>query len=111
VYIVETVPFASGKQRKIHFVRHGHEFGAADEYEYERLADAFMSMPLHPDIYECINPTGKNDRNRLEGMTRYFGVAHSVSVLRTFHIRDASSIAYRGGPMGFVLHKCAEVYT
>jgi hypothetical protein len=110
VYSVETVPFPSRRQCSLHFSKHGHHFGAADEQEYERLADAFMSQPMYPDLYECVNPTGMNDRNRLDGATRYFGVAYNVTVLRTFHIRDAGSIAYRGGPLGFVTHKCSEVF-
>jgi hypothetical protein len=105
-----TVPFANANQRAIHFARHRHEFGAADEFEYERLADAFMTGPVHIDLYECINPTGTNDRNRLDGSTRHFGVAYGQLVLRTYHIRDAFSIAYRGGPAGFVTHKCSEVF-
>jgi hypothetical protein len=103
------VPFPSSKQRRIHFSKHGHSFGAADEFEYERMADAFMAMPSHPDLHECFNPT-LQDRIRLDATTRYFGVAYNVSMLRTFHIRDAFSIAYRGGPLAFVRYKCSEVH-
>ena len=108
------MPFANSFSRAIHFAKHGHEFGAATEFDYERLADAFMSAPLATHVYECINPTGTNDRVRLDSIRRHFGVAYldsaSGTVLRTFHIRTASSIAGRGGPLGFVNHKCAEVH-
>ena len=90
--------------------KHGHRFGAVDEYDYERMADCFMAMPLHANLFECVNPTGDRDRNRIEGGTHIFGVAYNVSILRTFHIRDAASIARAGGPMAWVLQKCAKIY-
>jgi hypothetical protein len=109
VYIGVTVPFRDSKQRAIHYQKHGHRFGARDEYDYERIADAFMAGPLHPNLFECYRITGTLDRIRLDGSTRYYGVAYNISVLRTFHIKDASQIAARGGPHGFVQHKCSEV--
>jgi len=105
-----TVPFVSALQRAKHFTRHRHEFGVADEFEYERLADAFMTAPIHADIHECTNPTGDHDRNRLDGSTRHFGVAYGTLTIRTYHIRDSFSIAYRGGPAGFVAYQCAKVH-
>jgi hypothetical protein len=107
---METVPFLNAIQRAKHFARHQHEFGVADEFEYERLADAFMTAPVHADIHECINPTGTKNRNRLNATNRHFGVAYLPLVIRTYHIRTPFSIAYRGGPAGFVAHKCAEVF-
>lgn len=110
MYSKRTVPFANSIQRAKHFARHKHEFGVTDELEYERLADAFMSSPSHADIHECTNPTGTGDRNRLNALNRHFGVAYGVLTIRTYHIRDAFSISYWGGPAGFVAHKCAEVH-
>lgn len=110
LYSVDTVPFENPTQRAKHFRRHGHEFGAADEFHYERLAEAFMSAPATPEIHECINPTGTNDHNRLHAATRHFGVAYGHLTVRTYHIRSAFSIAHRGGPAGFIAHKCAEVF-
>jgi hypothetical protein len=104
-----TVPFYSPVQRKKHFLKHGHVFGAADEFDYERMADIFMLSFLHLNMFECVNPTGTRDRIRLDGITRHFGVDFSMGI-RTYHIRDASGIARRGGPLGFVTHKCSEVH-
>ena len=108
------MPFANSFSRAIHFAKHGHKFGAATEFDYERMADAFMALPLASNLYECINPTGTNDRVRLDSITLHFGVAYldtaSGTVLRMFHVRTASSIAAKGGPQGFVNHKCAEVH-
>lgn len=35
LYIVGTVPFLSTWQRSLHFAKHGHEFGAQNEFDYE----------------------------------------------------------------------------
>jgi hypothetical protein len=69
MYIDPTVPFPSAKRRSIHFVKHGHEFAAPNEYAYERMADAFMSRFLHPNLHECQRATGTFDRIRLDGLT------------------------------------------
>lgn len=74
------------------------------------MADAFMALPLTANLYECVNSTGMRDRNRLDGLTRFFGVAYRGNIVRTLHLRDAAEIAYWGGPLGFVNHKCSEVY-
>jgi hypothetical protein len=109
MYIDRTVPFPNATQRQLHFVKHGHKFGAVDEFEYERMADTFMTMVMHPNIFECYRSVGTFDRIRLDGLTRFFGVAYNGTVLRTFHPRSAASIAAKGGPQGFVAFKCAEV--
>lgn len=103
------MPFPNPIQRALHFVKHGHHFGAVDEYHYERMADAFMAAPLHPNLYEGTRSTGTRDRIRLDAVTRHYGVAYGILNLRTYHIRDAHGIALRGGPAGFVAFKCAEV--
>ena len=109
LYIGLTVPFYSPVQRKKHFLKHGHTFGAMDEFHYEQMADIFMSSPAHLNTFECVNPNGTHDRIRLDGVTRHFGVDFKMGI-RTYHIRDAAGIARRGGPLGFVAHKCAEVH-
>ena len=108
-YIGSTVPFANAFELSTHFMKHGHKFGATSEEEYERMADEFMAKPLDADLYECTAPHGRNDRIRLEGATRYFGVAYRINTIATFHPRGAHAIASKGGPLGFVLFKCAEV--
>jgi hypothetical protein len=107
------VPFPDPKERAKHFIKHGHKFGAADEFEYERMADAFMTAPAHPNLYEGVRATasraGSRDRFRLDAITLHFGIAYGVLELRTYHIRDPHGIAMHGGPAGFIAHKCAEV--
>jgi hypothetical protein len=102
------VPFASPRQLILHFVKHGHKFGAASELDYEQMADAFMSEPLNGDLHECISPHGARCRNRIQASTLYFGVAlHAI--IRTFHPKDANGVAKRGGPAAYVAYKCSEV--
>jgi len=103
------VPFASAYKLASHFVAHGHEFGAANEIEYERMADMFMSQPMQPDLYECIRLTGMGDRIRLDGAIGYYGVAYGTLTIRTFHTKTQYQIAHAGGPQGYVNRKCAEI--
>jgi hypothetical protein len=46
------MPFLNKWERDIHFAKHGHEFGAADAADYERMADVFMSGGLEPDAQQ-----------------------------------------------------------
>jgi hypothetical protein len=102
------VPFQNAFKLRSHFLKHGHKFGAATEEEYERMADAFMAKPVTIDIYECTSPFGRHDRNRLDGSTLYFGVAYGVDIIATFHPRGTYDVNSKGGPLGFVLAKCAK---
>lgn len=102
------MPFANAEELSIHFVKHGHKFGAATEADYESMADVFMSQAPNPDLHDCIRHVKTNDRIRLEGATRFFGIAYGVLTLRSFYPKDASAIAADGGPAGFVARKCAE---
>jgi hypothetical protein len=90
-------------------MKHGHWFGALNEFDYERMADAFMSMPKHPNLHECHRITGFRDRIRLDAITLYYGVAYNVNIVRTLHIKDAAQIAHHGGAAAYVAFKCAEV--
>jgi hypothetical protein len=117
MYIEETVPFLTPIQRAKHFAKHGLSFGACDEHEYERMADDFMALPLHPMLHECVNPTGTRDRNRLHEVTLWFGVAYNSGgtgfpdVIRILHIRRMSEIVRHNGAAGFVSYQCRKVYS
>jgi hypothetical protein len=108
LYIVVTVPFHNAMQRAIHFQRHGNSFGASNEFDYERMAEAFMAAPMHANLHECYRTTGTLDRIRLDALTLHFGVAFNVVMIRTYFIRSASEIAKSGGPAAFVASKCAQ---
>lgn len=102
------MPFASAYKLASHFDAHGHEFGAASEEEYERIADAFMSQTLHPNLYGCIRTNADRDRLLLDGIIGYFGIAYGVLTLRTFYTKSQEEIAHAGGAAKFVARKCLE---
>jgi hypothetical protein len=80
-----------------------------NEFDYERMAEEFMAAPMHPNMFECNRISGTRDRVRLDALTRHFGVAYNVSIIRTYFIRSASEIATRGGPAAFIASECAKV--
>lgn len=89
------MPFLDKQERDIHFVKHGHEFGAADAEDYERMADAFMFGALEPDARQCIRPLG-GDRLRFGFFTRRLGVACTRPLfIRTFHVVTVISVRSR----------------
>lgn len=109
MYTGATVPFYPAKQRTLHFKKHGHEFGAADEFEYERMADAFMSCPMHANMLERRRAKGDKDRLRLHVVTRHFGVACGVLTVKTYFVVTMSKFIRDGGPTGYIDARCAEV--
>jgi len=114
VYIGQTVPFVSPYLLQIHFEKHRHDFGVADEQEYERLADRFMSQPPNADLVDgvCVNPrpNGVIDRVRLHAKTRWYGVAFDVLTVRTFFVKNHHDIREAGGPRAFVDLQCLEIF-
>jgi hypothetical protein len=73
------------------------------------MADRFMSEPLAAPALECIRALIPLDRIRLDPITRFFGVESEALHIKTFMVRDAFSISYRGGPIPFMEHKRTEV--
>ena len=113
MYISATVPFANAYQLQAHFDAHGREVGATSEQHYESMADAFMSQAPHSDLFDgvCIAPrsNGFHDRIRLNGTTRWFGIAYSTLTVRTLHRKKLAKIVKAGGPRAFVDKKCLEI--
>lgn len=102
------MPFANAYERDIHFVKHGHKFGASDALEYERMADEFMFGPLGAQTHECIRPEGI-DRIRFDFGTRYEGVAcRAPEFLRTFYPVRTTTIARHGGEAAYFAYECSR---
>jgi hypothetical protein len=110
LYIGSTVPFLNPVLRQIHFQKHGHKFGASDEFHYERMADAFMNAPMQLGMHEGTvkRQNGVVDRLRLQEVTLYYGVIYNVSVVRSFYPRHPREITSHGGAAGFIVAKCSE---
>ena len=107
LYIVGTVPFLNAWQRSLHFAKHGHEFGAKNEFDYEAMAEAFMGAAMHPNMHECYRSTGTRDRCRIDANTRHFGVAFNVLTVRTYYTVTAAKIIRHRGADGYVQAQCA----
>ena len=108
------MPFASQYERAIHFDLHGHEFGAADEIEYERMADAFMSQMVSPMVQQCRRRKADRttgDRVRLHFQFLHFGTAHGTpEVIRTFYIPPVARVNRFGGPALYLRRECDKVF-
>ena len=103
------MPFLNPTELSIHFVKHGHKFGATDEREYEQLAEQFMFGPMNADTRQCIRPNGV-DRLRLEEAVRHFGVACiQPEFIRTFYPIAQHKIDSRGGTAGYLAYQCGRV--
>jgi hypothetical protein len=103
------MPFVNQWERDIHFAKHGHEFGAANADEYERMADVFMSGALEPDAQQCFRPT-RVDRLRFGFITRRLGVACTKPVyIRTFHVVMITFVTTHGGSKGYFRWQCGRI--
>ena len=78
------MPFLDAILRHEHFKKHGAVFGALNEIEYERLADAFLRGPKGSTVLEYIRSQG--DCVRFDPVTNEFGVIDSTGVVRTYFI-------------------------
>jgi len=108
-YIIRMMPFVNSWERKIHFLKHGHEFGIGTEEEYEHMADTFMFGGMTPPTQECTRPN-LVDRLRFNGTNRHFGVASIAPVfIRTFYPVRPAKIARHGGPNLFFAFECGRV--
>src|ERR1017187_7990732 len=94
--IIRIMPFVNSWERKIHFSKHGHEFGVGTEEEYELMADSFMFGGMTHPTQECTRPN-LVDRLRFNGTNRHFGVVCVTPVfIRTFYRVRPAKIARHG---------------
>jgi pyocin large subunit-like protein len=66
-----------------HFYRHGRDFGAATDTEYEMLAATFLTAAHHPNLMECTRKYG-GDLVRYDRVTQEYGVLSIAGVIRTY---------------------------
>jgi pyocin large subunit-like protein len=104
------VPFKNAYERGIHFKKHGADFGAATEVDYEAMADYFMCFgPMNANTQDCTR-AACDDYLRMQLVTTDFGVTCiSSGFLRTFYRPLFSNIWHRGGAKRFLEHECARV--
>ena len=78
--------FVDTEKLEDHWNRHGQDFGATSELEYERQADRFLNGPKTVDIQEKTRVNG--DRIRFNDRTAEYGVAKSDDSIRTYFKAD-----------------------
>lgn len=66
-----------------HFYRHGADFGAATDAEYEMMAATFLTAARHADLMECTRKYS-GDLVRYDRVTRAYGVLSISGVIRTY---------------------------
>lgn len=109
------MPFRDQYERDIHFQKHGHEFGAADADEYERMAHQFMYGARGQNTRECTRPKsrrGEQDRVRFDFGTHFQAIACFIpaAFLRTFYVVKTTMIAHCGGEAQYFADECARIW-
>jgi len=84
------VPFTRGfvypADRARHYARHGGDFGATNEMEYEEQADIFLGAPKSITSLESIR--GNGDRVRYDPATEEFGVLAKNGRIKSYFRPD-----------------------
>lgn len=102
------MPFANAYERAIHFARHGHEFGASTELDYEHMADMFLNRPTTITTRECLRPN-RMRRLRVDIANDHFGVAVAGSdTVVTYYVVPFHRKHRRGGIAGFFASECSR---
>ncbi len=103
------MPFANADLRAIHFARHGHEFGAANEVQYEQMAEGFLAGSMTLVMRECFRPNGTH-RLRVNIANNHFGVAVvACGIIKTYYIVPSHQIIRRTGTISrFFSYECTR---
>jgi hypothetical protein len=103
------MPFADADRRAIHFAKYGHQFGAADELQYEQMADSFLAGDMAISMRECVRPNG-TDRLRVNIANNHFGAARvGCDIIKTYYIVQPHQIIRRTGTVAkFFTYECAR---
>jgi hypothetical protein len=90
------MPFANAYERAIHFAKHGHEFGATTELDYEHMAETFLNRPMTITTRECLR-SSRTRRLRVNIANDHFGVAVAASTpsshITLFHFTESIGAA------------------
>ena len=72
-------------ERLNHLDRHRLEYPWADQYDYEKCADEFLTRELTPQMLECTRKNG--DRIRYDTSTCEFGIVSAAGYIVTYFYR------------------------
>lgn len=73
---VVATKFDDSAERAYHYERHGAEFGASSDIEYEAMANRFLNDPPVPTMQECTR-RGNGDMIRFDTATDFLGVVRA----------------------------------
>ena len=77
-----SVPFANSHERADLFKKHGADFGAKSDRQYEAMADAFLLGPKSSTALDYTRSQG--DVVRFDPVTDEFGVLSATGEVRTY---------------------------
>jgi filamentous hemagglutinin len=84
--MVLTGKFADDAKRAAHFARHGTDFGASTEADYEAQASRFLYGPLAPNTLQKLRSAG--DIVRFNPTTGEFRLGTPSGTIRTYYKPD-----------------------
>lgn len=87
--------FADSGSRADHFQRHGSEFGASSEDEYERMAREYLNAEASISVLDYIR-RGNGDIIRYNRVSQAFAVMRKDGIIRTFFKPDPAWHGFRG---------------
>jgi len=79
--------FRTPMKRARHFQDHGSDFGASDEFDYESMANSFLTNPLDSDTLEGTRGRDKATI-RYNTATEEYGVISFDGYIRTYYKPD-----------------------
>jgi len=80
---VVAIKFEDSAARADHFQKHGAEFGASSDIDYEDMARDFLNGPPPQTVLDCTRRSN-GDYIRFDRATDAFAVVRADSVIKTF---------------------------
>jgi len=74
--------FESAEQLRLHFRKHGGDFGASNAINYEQMADSFLGGNRQEGVHECVRLCGA--RLRYDPSSEEYGVLDAQATIRTY---------------------------
>ena len=100
------MPFITAQRRVTKYLKHGAEFGAASEVQFETMADAFCTGVRDPTTtFECTRPRGMV--LRYNPSTEAFGVLNSSGMILTYY-KPRPVIHGKANNCAYFLEECSK---
>ena len=106
---VYTLPLTNGfnpDERSDHFKKHGKDFNARTEFEYEFKADRFLGAVKKPTMLDCVRQRG-GDTLRFNPSTDEFGIISPKREIKTY-FKPSPQIHNQGTNLDYFRKRCAN---